>query len=123
MIIKPCEKLIRELNLSPGETYTQDWVWEVSDFKKIEIFLTYYQETILNSEEKRALINIILDSYEEYVGVNGYNLDYWRKIKQILEEEYELFEDIIQYWSGEVEGEEQEYEFRISSIIKGVGTK
>lgn len=38
MIIKPCEKLIRDLDLSPGEAYTQDWVWKVSDFRRIETF-------------------------------------------------------------------------------------
>lgn len=87
MIIKPCEKLIRDLDLSPGEAYTQDWVWKVSDFRRIETFLQYYRETILNFEEKRALLNIILDSYEEYVGVNGYNLNYSRQIEQIVEGE------------------------------------
>jgi hypothetical protein len=119
--MKPCEKLIRDLNLSPGESYTQDWVWEVSDFKRIESFLIYYQETILNFEEKRALINIILDSYEEYAGVNGYNLNYSRQIKQILEEENEIFEDVIQYWSRE--GEELEYCFLITPLVRSVRAK
>lgn len=63
MIIKPCEKLIRDLDLSPGEAYTQDWVWKVSDFRRIETFLQYYRETILNFEEKRALINIYYSTF------------------------------------------------------------
>ena len=92
MNIEPCKKLIRDLDLDPGDEYTQDWTCEAADYRKLEMFLSYYyEETYLKSEEKRALIELILDSYESYVKIFDFNWKYSKKIKQILKEEYDLF--------------------------------
>lgn len=118
MKIEPCKKLIRDLDLNPGDEYTQDWTCEAADYRKLEMFLSYFEEIFLKSEEKRALIELILDSYESYVKIFDFNLKYSKKIKQILKKEYDLFKDIIQYWS--CEGEELENSFLITPLVRSV---
>ncbi|MCI8713646.1 MAG: hypothetical protein HFH23_15630 [Ruminococcus sp.] len=112
------EKLIQDLNLNPGDDYTQDWECEASDYKRVGEFLSYYKETSLQPEEKKALIEVILNSYESYVKVAGFDAAYTEEIKRILDEGHRLFLDTIEYWA--CLGEEVEDSFYITPIVREV---
>ena len=97
---------------------TQDWEYEVADPNRIEDFLEFYINNKLDTVEKRILIKLLLESYNDYVGEKGFNLDYTKKIKKILERERTLCEDIIQVWL--CVGEELEDAFYITPAIREI---
>lgn len=112
------KKIAANLNLKGDDKHSQDWEYEVADPNRIEDFLEFYVTNKLDTVEKRILIKLLLESYNDYVGEKGFNLDYTKKIKKILEKERILCEDIIQVWS--CEGEKLEDAFYITSAIREI---
>lgn len=112
------EKLSSDLKLNKGDQYTQDWEYEVSEMNKINEFIEYYKNTELNSIEKRILINIILESYNDYVGERGEDSYYSEILNQILKKDFILYKDIIQYWS--CEGEELIDAFYLTPLMRKI---
>ena len=112
------KKIAANLNLKGGDKHSQDWEYEVADPNRIEDFLEYYINNKLDTVEKRILIKLLLESYNDYVGEKGCNLDYTKKIKKILERERTLCEDIIQVWL--CVGEELEDAFYITPAIREI---
>lgn len=86
------KKIAANLNLKGGDKHSQDWEYEVADPNKIEDFLKFYKNNKLDTVEKRILIKLLLESYNDYVGEKGFILDYTKNIKKILEKEKTLFE-------------------------------
>lgn len=112
------ERLAGDLNLSRGDKNTQDWEYEVADSKKLDEFLAYLTKNELNSNERQTLMQVILESYNDYVTEFGYNNDYSKKIKMIIQKDICIYKDIIWYWScGE---EELEDCFAITSFMRGI---
>lgn len=93
------EKLAKDLNLTKGDGYTQEWECEAADANRIQDFLSYYGNTELNSNEKVTLMRLILESYNDYVYEFGYNSVFSNKLEQILLNEETLYGDIIAYWA------------------------
>lgn len=112
------KRLARDLNLSRGDINTQDWEYEVADSKKLDEFLAYLTKNELNSNERQTLMQVILESYNDYVTEFGYNNDYSKKIKMIIQKDISIYKDIIWYWScGE---EDLEDCFAITSFMRGI---
>ncbi len=78
------ETITKELNLKSPDIFIQDWECGVADSGRIQEFISYYNETALSSNEKIALIRLILESYNDYVAENGYCMSFSEKIKTIL---------------------------------------
>ena len=115
---KSIEKLAKELNLPKGDEFTQDWEYEVADSKKIGVFLSYYKNNNLNLDEKRTLMQLILESYNDYVGELGYNDNYSDELRDILQKESVLYNDMIDDWAcGE---EDLEDCFAITSFMREI---
>lgn len=112
------ETITKELNLKSPDIFIQDWECGVADSGRIQEFISYYNETALSSNEKIALIRLILESYNDYVAENGYCMSFSEKIKTILLREKPLFEDIINYWS--CTGYAIEDSFRITPFMRKV---
>ena len=115
---KAATKIALALNLEESNSHSQDWEYEVADSNRIGDFLEFYISNELNMAEKRILIKLLLESYNDYVEKKGFNSDYARKIKTILEKEKRLFEDIIQEWSCQEENLENS--FYITPIIREI---
>lgn len=96
-------KLSKELNLPRQGKFMQDWEYEVADYKRLDDFIAFYKDNILNSNEKITLMKIILESYNDYVTILNENLGFTDKISQILLNESHLYLHIIEYWSCENE--------------------
>lgn len=113
---KAKEKFVREFDLDPGDEHSQDWEYEAANADKVGTFLRYYKERELAPLEKRMLIKLLLESYNDYVSQRGFDPYYSLAIKCLLKENRELVADIIQEWA--CEGAAEEDSFYISALIR-----
>src|SRR5262245_42609180 len=71
----------------PNHSSMQDWEYEVSDYTRIDEFLTAYETEQLSDNEKFTLMQTIIDSFEERAGM-GFDLASdvrWQRTVSILE--------------------------------------
>lgn len=118
---KSQEKLAKEINLCNISEFTQDWECEVVDVNRIEDFIIYYNENILNQNEKITLLRLILESYNDYVSIWGYNVHYSVEIEQIILKDYILFSDLVNDWS--CDDDDLEDCFAISLFMRKIKEK
>lgn len=117
MILKKeiIEQLSKELSL-PFKGVEQDWDIELSDYKRVDEFISYYNENDLSDELKYAAMSIILASYDDFLNEKELDRDYrWYEIKEILKSEEVLFRGLIEYWAIDSEIENV---FRITPLIR-----
>ena len=118
---KEKERIAFDLKLKGGDKHSQDWEYEVADPNRLDEFLKFYLNNKLSPTEKRILIKLILESYNDYVGEKGFNIDYTKELTIILEKEKTLCKDIIKVWS--CEGEELEDAYYITPIIRKIANE
>ncbi|PJZ64640.1 hypothetical protein CH371_17895 [Leptospira wolffii] len=90
----------------PSTGREQDWEFELSNASRIHEFLVFYIKNSLTKEQKRALVALLLSTYEDYLQENAdIDSSIWKDLELILRSEPEIFREIIDYWSvwGEVE--------------------
>lgn len=78
--------------------FMQDWEYEVADPNRIDEFIDAYLSNELNEDEKFALIETILQSFEE----SSKTLDsdqQWNTILQLLEDNLDIHATTICYWA------------------------
>ena len=109
-------RLTKELQLKGGHKFTQDWEYEVANAEQLQNYIEYYQKEKLNVNEKATLMRIILEAYNDLVGLNDQECRYGDMIKKLLECDYSIQEETIKYWS--CEGEELENCFTITAFIR-----
>ena len=103
MILKleAIESISKKLELS----YTgieQDWDIEMANPDRLKEFLSYLKNTELDESEKIAMMSLIIASFEDLLNedeTNESQCELWKKIKIMLESDFDLFSDIITYWS------------------------
>lgn len=109
------ERLSKELSLS-FMGIEQDWDIELADNKRVNEFISYYNENNLTDEMKYATISLILASYDDFLNDKELDRDYrWYEIEKILKSENELFSNLIEYWAVDSEIENV---FRITPLIR-----
>lgn len=113
------EQLSKELML-PYTGLEQDWDLEMADPNRINDFLEFYHQHDLPTDRKKALMSLVLASYEDFLNENDLEVDdRWNHIKIILESEKLAFIDLINYWSLSNEVE-QDNLFRITPLIRNI---
>ncbi|TNL44675.1 hypothetical protein EYY58_17580 [Acinetobacter bereziniae] len=78
--------------------FMQDWEYEVADPNRIDEFIDAYLSNELNEDEKFALMETILQSFEE----SSKTLDsdqQWNTILQLLEDNLDIHATTICYWA------------------------
>lgn len=111
------KQISKELSL-PFTGIEQDWDIEISDPNRIDDFLNFYSKIDLSSDEKFAVMSLIVASYEEFLNENTLNIDdRWSKIKLILESEVDIFIDLINYWSLSNEVDDL---FKVTPLIRDI---
>lgn len=121
MILKKeiIEQLSKELSL-PFTGIEQDWDIEMANSSRISEFLKFYQQNNLSTDEKVAIMSLILASYENFLNENDLEIDYrWNEIKTILESEKSIFIDLVAYWSLRNEIKEDNF-FQITPLMRNV---
>jgi len=91
---------IKELNNQFGFEFNQnvqDWEHEYSDKNRIVEFIDYFENSE-NINVKFALMSLILSSFDDLIAEEKIEQNVWKKIKNLLLSDYELFEDLINYW-------------------------
>ncbi|WP_227552365.1 MULTISPECIES: hypothetical protein [unclassified Acinetobacter] len=89
--------LAQRFNL-PYDPFMQDWEYEVADPNRIDEFIDAYLSNELNEDEKFALMETILQSFEE----SSKTLDsdqQWNIILQLLEDNLDIHATTICYWA------------------------
>ncbi|WP_367330220.1 hypothetical protein [Sphingobacterium multivorum] len=78
----------------------QDWDVEMADSNRIDEFIDFYKNNKLSTDEKLAMMSLILASYDDLLNDNDLLVDSrWDKIRSILEMDKIYFIDLINYWS------------------------
>lgn len=89
--------LAQRFNL-PYDPFMQDWEYEVADPNRIDEFIDAYLSNELNEDEKFALMDTILQSFED----SSKTLDsdqQWNIILQLLEDNLDIHATTICYWA------------------------
>ena len=98
----------------------QDWDVELADPKRLGEFISFYQRTALSFDEKKALMSLILASYDELLNKNGISKnELWHEIASLIRSEKELFRELLDYWALKKEIDPENY-FKLTPLIRGI---
>jgi hypothetical protein len=107
--------LSKRLNL-PLQGNEQDWPIELSDSKRLLEFLDFFKANALNNLEKKAVVTLILASYEDLLSEKtDVNQVIWKEIIKILE--IGAYNQILMYWA-DYEEENTDNSFLISPLVR-----
>jgi hypothetical protein len=112
------EKLNMLLNL-PYMDWMQDWDIQLADSNRIQEFCDAYERENLDSNEKQALMALIIASYNNYLEERGNEMVLWDKIAALLRRDLDLHKPTLLYWSCD-NSEEITGEFAVTPSIKAL---
>jgi hypothetical protein len=111
------EFISKELNL-PYSGDEQDWDLEMANYKRLYDFISFYSEK-LTINQKKALMSLILASFNDLLNEVGMSDDYWDKIRSVLVSENEIFKDLFVYWGASGEsGTNNDDNYEITSLLR-----
>ena len=100
----------------PATGHEQDWEIELADVDRIEGFIDFYEQSDLNPNEKKALVALILASFEEALQISDFDKRLWLKLVKIITYESFLFDDILSIWKSN----DEEEAFAIAEYIRDI---
>ncbi len=113
------EYLNKNLSL-PATGMEQDWEIELADLNRIEEFVLFYRNSSLGEEEKKALMSLVVASYDDYLNEKFTSNDrYENEIKDLLKLDKHLFSELLDYWSLNGENDSEDY-FKITPLIRNI---
>ena len=87
------------LKLPEPDHLTQDWDVLVADPTRVDEFVTLYENhTSLAEDEKFALLDVILVSYDDLAREEGKICECGHRIRKILDVEFRLHAYTVYYW-------------------------
>lgn len=113
---KEIDKFNQLLNLKE-DPFMQDWEIELADGNRLGEFIDCYHTHAKTSEEKFTLMALIIASFDDYFAEND-DIAMWGKIKSLLLADRKLFEPLIKYWCVWEGGDNPEYYFEISPLMR-----
>lgn len=78
----------------------QDWEQEFADADRVSDFLDYYDSAQLNNDERYALMELIVASFDELLASGKRNSEWQARIVEHQTNRFNLFNDLVQYWAG-----------------------
>lgn len=97
----------------------QDWGLISSDYGRISDFLKVYQNELKDDDDKFALMQLIISSFDDGISsADSQELKNWNICKTILTKECYLHYSIIEYWS--LLDNEIENTFSITPFIREI---
>ena len=113
------ESLNEKLSL-PSRGIEQDWEVELADSNRVDEFISYYNKHPLTLDEKKALMSLILASYDDFLNEEySSNSQFWNDIRQAIESDYDLLPDILDYWSLPDEDNSENW-FKITPLVRKI---
>lgn len=91
--------LTDKLKLKQPSDHSQDWEYESADMNRVEEFLDYYLCNDLSSEEKFALMLLMLASLDDMFSMAHIDTKLWEKFEHILYQDYDIHKNTIDYWA------------------------
>src|SRR5262245_3175582 len=83
----------------PVSDSMQDWAWEVSDPARLDDFLNTYEKAALSDDERFALMEMILQSFEDR-DADPVGDSRWSRVLECLQRNLELHSSSIKYWAS-----------------------
>lgn len=100
----------------PNTPGMQDWEWEVADPERIEEFLSLYEVGGLGEDERFALMEVLIQSFEdsarELTGDPG-----WERLLALLGRNLDVHRYSVWHWSA-VEAAATEDVWRVSPFLR-----
>lgn len=93
------EGLVQKVNLPLPDEFSQDWEYEVSDSTRINEFLYAYENIELNTDEKFALMIVIISSFDDAVAEGQTEESTAKRIRFHLLQDIGIHMNTIRYWS------------------------
>jgi hypothetical protein len=118
---KIVESLSKKL-LLPFTGLEQDWELEMANSERVSDFLHFYNQGNLSTEELRAIMALILASYDDFLNENNLEVDdRWGEIKEAIEKKKDIYCDLLNYWAlnGTMGSENL---FRITPLIRKINS-
>jgi hypothetical protein len=95
---KPLDRLAKLIAIDI-EACGQDWDLVCADPDRIEEFCDIYERESLNDVEKSELMRMIVASYDQDLERGSRSESVWQRIVRLLETEFALHKEIVEYWS------------------------
>jgi hypothetical protein len=112
------DRICRDLQLPPGDAFTQDWAYEIpNQFRTPAHFSRYlraYSTPGYGEPEKLQLMELMLDVANDFHGAEGQAA--WKSLEALIRLQPALHRDQVAYWS--VFDTELEDAFRITSLVR-----
>lgn len=113
------ESLNEKLSL-PATGIEQDWEVEFADSNRVHEFISYYKNHSLPADEKKALMSLILASYDDFLNeIDSNTGQFWNDIRQTIESDYDLLSELLDYWSLPDEDNSENW-FKITPLIRKI---
>jgi hypothetical protein len=109
--------------------YGQDWEIEVADSSRLAEFCNAYETFVLDSEERFALMCLIIASYDEYLreyGQNTCDTNLEERIYRLICKDFYLHKHTLEYWClHDVTDEEEDWDnpewvFAVTPIMRKI---
>ncbi|MCG8668043.1 MAG: hypothetical protein MI867_01415 [Pseudomonadales bacterium] len=113
------EDLAQKLNV-PLHEDMQDWEYEVADENRIPEYLSLYNSSGCSLENKRLLMEMIVQSLEDKMQKQGFIYRQWPEIKSLIERNYGIHKETVIYWSCIDEFTPGYYSWSVSREMKKV---
>lgn len=117
------ERICRDLGLPSGDSYTQDWIYELpEEFRTLESFDKYvsaYSTPGYGDAEKRLLMQLMFDVANDLLGNDqATGRQSWNKLLPLLRDDSELHRELVEYWASP--GEPLEDAFRLTPFVRAL---
>jgi hypothetical protein len=117
------EKICRDLGLPLGDSYTQDWIYELpEEFRSPEFFFRYvdaYSRPDYGKAEQQLLMQLMFDVVNDLLQSDeAVGLLAWSKLLDLLRANPELHRELVEYWA--LPGEPLEDTFRLTPFVRAL---
>jgi hypothetical protein len=93
----------------------QDWDLELADMNRVGEFVGYLAAHVLNNDEKRALMALIMSSLEDLSYEKTIPPGLWEEVKRQLQANPALYADVVAKWAGQ-----EDDGFAISPLVRSL---
>ncbi len=101
----------------PATGLEQDWEVELSDGIRISEFLDAYENGNYDDEVKRALMALIISSFDSALNSDAFDADKWRRATILIQRDLYILKPVLHYWLPNAD----EDGFAVSDLIAQVG--